>query len=66
VPVFSKYDAKGTLLFERHIEGPEVDAYLQSMPARWPQRKNEDGDVLPLVPPAIRTAAVDRQGRLWI
>jgi hypothetical protein len=66
VPVFRKYDAKGTLLWERHVEGPEVDAYLQSMPTRWPARRNEDGDVLPLVPPAIRAAGVDRQGRLWI
>lgn len=66
VPIFRKYDGRGTLVFERHIEGPEVDAYLQSMPTRWPPRQNADGDVLPLVPPAIRTAAVDRQGRLWV
>jgi len=66
VPMFRKYDAKGTLLFERHIEGPEVDEYLQSMPSRWPTRRNDDGDVLPLVPPAVRAAGVDRQGRLWI
>ena len=26
----------------------------------------DDGDVLPLVPPAVRAAGVDRQGRLWI
>jgi hypothetical protein len=66
VPLFRKYDAKGTLLFERHVEGPEVDDYLQTMPTRWPARRTEDGDLLPLVPPAIRTAAVDRAGRLWI
>jgi len=66
VPVFRKYDAKGKLLFERHIEGPEMDPYLQSMPTVWPSRANDDGDVLPLVPPAIRTAGVDRLGRLWI
>jgi hypothetical protein len=66
VPVFRKYDAKGTLLFERHVEGPEVDEYLRTMPTRWPTRRTEDGDVLPLVPPAVRTAGVDRDGRLWI
>lgn len=66
VPVFRKYDAKGALVFERHVEGPEVDEYLRSMPTRWPARRTEDGDVLPLVLPAIRTASVDRQGRLWI
>jgi hypothetical protein len=66
VPVFRKYDAKGTLLFERHIEGPELDDYLQTMPTRWPARRNDEGDVLPLVPPAVRTAGVDHQGRLWV
>jgi hypothetical protein len=66
VPEFRKYDAKGTLLFERHIEGPEVDDYLRTMPARWPTRRTEDGDLLPVVPPAVRTAGVDREGRLWI
>src|SRR5262245_39855883 len=30
VPAFRKYDAKGTLLFERHIEGPELDDYLRT------------------------------------
>jgi hypothetical protein len=66
VPMFRKYDAQGKLLFERHIEGPEIDDYVQNMPTRWPARRNDDGDLLPLVPPAIRTAGVDRQGRLWV
>lgn len=66
IPLFRKYDAKGTLLFERHIEGPEVDEYLRTMPTQWPKRRTEDGDLLPVVPPAIRTAGVDRQGRLWV
>jgi hypothetical protein len=66
VPGFRKYDARGRFLFERHIEGPELDEYLQTMPTRWPARRNGDGDLLPLVPPAIRTAGVDRQGRLWV
>lgn len=66
VPMFRKYDAAGHLRFERHIEGPEVDQYLKTMPARWPTRRTEDGDVLPIVPPAVRTAAVDRNGRLWV
>jgi hypothetical protein len=66
VPLFRKYDANGTLLFERHVEGPELDEYLHNLPSRWPAHRTEDGDVLPLVPPAIRAAAVDRQGRLWV
>jgi hypothetical protein len=66
VPVFRKYDAKGVLQFERHIEGPEMDEYIRTMPTRWPTRRTEDGDLLPFVPPAIRAAAVDRAGRLWV
>jgi hypothetical protein len=53
-------------VFERHIEGPEIDEYLKTVPTTWPKRKNEDGDTLPYVPAAIRTARVDRTGRLWI
>lgn len=66
VPLFRKYDANGRFLFERHIEGPELDEYVRSLPTVWPKRTTADGDLLPFVPPAIRTAAVDRQGRLWI
>ena len=66
VPMFRKYDAKGALVFERHVEGPEVDQYLRTMPTRWATRRTEDGDVVPIVPPAVRTAGVDRAGRLWI
>jgi hypothetical protein len=66
IPMFRKYDAKGALVFERHVEGPEVDDYLRSMPTEWPRRRTEDGDLLPVVPPAIRTAGVDREGRLWV
>jgi hypothetical protein len=66
IPLFRKFDASGALLFERHIEGPEVDEYLRTMPTSWPRHRTEDGDMLPLVPPAITTAAVDRRGHLWV
>ena len=66
IPLFRRFDARGTLLFERHIEGPEVDDYLRSMPTNWPRRRTEDGDIVPLVPPAITAAAVDRSGHLWV
>jgi hypothetical protein len=65
-PVFRKYDAKGALLLERHIEGPEIDEYLRALPTTWTPRASPEGDLIPLVNPAIRTAAVDRQGRLWV
>jgi hypothetical protein len=64
-PMFRKYDGKGTLLFERHIEGVEVDNLIATLPNKWPTRRVEDRE-LPLVPPTIRTAAVDGGGRLWI
>ena len=43
-----------------------MDDTSQTMPTRWPARRNGDGDVLPLVPPGVRAAGVDRAGRLWI
>jgi hypothetical protein len=65
-PAFRKYDATGTLQFERHIEGPELDEYVRTLPGVWPKHRNGEGDLLPYVPPAIRAAGVDRRGRLWV
>ncbi|HEY5619539.1 MAG TPA: hypothetical protein VIK60_16485 [Vicinamibacterales bacterium] len=64
-PMFQKYDGAGRLLYERHIEGPEMDRYLAGLPTRWPTRRIEDRE-LPLVTPAVRAAAVDNRGYLWI
>ena len=66
IPLFQKYDAAGKLLYERHVEGPEVDEYLRRMPTTWPTRHTDQGDVLPVVEPGIRAAGVDRAGRLWV
>ncbi len=65
VPMFRKYDRAGALLFERHVEGPEVDGYLRQMPKTWPKRQSGGGEI-PLVPSMIRAAAADRDGNLWI
>jgi hypothetical protein len=65
-PAFRKYDPSGKLVFERHIEGIELDEYARTRPTAWPRRRTEDGLVLPLVRPALRAAAVDGDGRLWI
>jgi hypothetical protein len=64
-PVFQKYDAAGQLVFERHVEGREIDQLVARLPTQWPTRRTSEGEV-PLVTPTIRTAAVDRTGRLWI
>src|SRR5688572_23626363 len=57
-PVFRKYDAKGTVVYERHIEGQELDAYLAAQPTRWPRRRVQDREI-PFVAPVVRAAAVD-------
>jgi hypothetical protein len=62
VPLFRKYDAGGRLLFERHIEGPEIDPLILALPTSW----QRDPGRRPVVPPLVRTAAVDREGRLWV
>jgi hypothetical protein len=64
-PMFRKYDAAGELVFERRIQGREIDALVAGMPTSWPTRQTSEGE-LPLVRPAIRTAAVDPGGQLWI
>jgi hypothetical protein len=65
VPMFRKYDSNGALVFERHIEGVELDDYMRSRPTVWPRRKTEEG-VFPIVRPAVRAAAADAAGSLWI
>lgn len=64
-PLFRKYDSKGMLQFERHIEGRELDDYLAVQPTRWPTRRVQDREV-PFVVPAIRAAAVSDRGELWV
>jgi hypothetical protein len=62
-PMFRKYDASGELVYERVMQGREVDPVVAAIPDRWPRRTSGE---LPLVTPAVRTAAVDQSGRLWV
>jgi hypothetical protein len=64
-PLLQRYDRTGTLLFERHIEGRELDDGLSRQPTTWPKRRVGEG-LMPIVTPVIRTAAIDRTGRVWI
>jgi hypothetical protein len=64
-PIFRKYDRTGQLVFERHVEGLEIDAVVAALPTEWPKRRTSEGE-MPLVLPTVRTAAVDVQGNLWI
>ena len=64
-PLFRRYNAAGALLFERHIEGPELDPIINTLPNTWPARPAAEG-TLPVVAPTIRAAAVDPDGHLWV
>ena len=64
-PAFRKYDGKGELIYERTIQGREIDPVIAAIPNRWPRRASGGGEI-PMVAPTIRTAAVDPSGRLWI
>jgi sugar lactone lactonase YvrE len=65
-PRIRKYDANGRLLFERVIQGPELDPLIASQPKVWPTRKAGNSREIPIVSPLVRTAAVDRHGNLWV
>jgi hypothetical protein len=67
IPAFRKYDAQGRLVFERHIEGVDLDPAVAALPTAWPRRGRPDGGRdLPLVTALVRTAAVDPGGNLWV
>jgi hypothetical protein len=38
-PVFRKYDDAGRLVFERRIQGREIDDVVARLPTRWPPRR---------------------------
>jgi hypothetical protein len=63
IPLFRKYSAAGQLLFERHIEGAELDPVIQTLPNRWLERP---AGTRPFPEPTIQTAGVDADGRLWV
>ena len=65
VPAFRRYDRLGNMVFERHIEGTELDVYMRTRPTTWPRRNTSDGE-LPVVRPVVRAAAADANGSLWI
>lgn len=64
VPLFRRYDAAGRFLFERHIEGSELDPILAAIPTRWHSRPEDPAQ--PVVPPTVQAAAFDRTGHLWV
>jgi hypothetical protein len=63
-PMFRKYDASGRLVFERRIQGREIDDFVSRLPSLWPKRTTTGGEI-PFITPTIRAAAVDPSGHLW-
>jgi hypothetical protein len=69
VPMLRRYDAAGDLMFERHIEGTELDPILRALPSTWPRKqydKTWQNRELPLIIPNVQTATVAPDGSLWI
>lgn len=66
IPVFRKYDANAQLVYERHIEGRELDPLIAQRPTSWPRRPGGRGQQIPIVAPMVRTATVDPDGYLWV
>jgi hypothetical protein len=64
-PVFRRYDARGGLMFERVMQGQDLDPVLAQIPTKWP-RRSVDGTEVPLVVPTVRAAAADTAGNLWV
>ena len=64
-PLIRRYTAAGTLLFERILQGRELDPVLASLPTTWP-RRTFHGEEVPLVPPVVRAAAARPNGELWV
>jgi hypothetical protein len=64
-PAFRRYDARGALVYERRIEGRELDPFLKVMPRAWPRRRIDDREI-PLVSPTVRAAALDAQQHVWV
>lgn len=66
VPMLRKYDRAGTLVFERHIEGIEVDPIVRRLPTTWTRKRAGADRELPLITPNVQAAAAAPDGSLWI
>jgi hypothetical protein len=65
-PRFQRYSAAGTLLFDRAIQGRELDRWMQEQPTSWGHSATAAETTLPIVRSLVRTAAVDAAGQLWV
>jgi hypothetical protein len=64
-PRFRRYDKNGAVVYERLLQGREVDDLMRRQPTTWP-RRTVGGDEVPVVPPTVSAAAVSPDGGLWV
>lgn len=65
-PRFQRYSAAGMLMFDRAIQGRELDRWVQEQPTSWGRAATTAETVVPIVRSLVRTAAVDAAGHLWV
>jgi hypothetical protein len=65
-PHFQRYSAAGVLIFDRTIQGRELDRWLQEQPTSWGRAATTTEGTVPIVRSLVRTAAVDGAGQLWV
>jgi hypothetical protein len=67
VPMLRKYNRAGDMVFERHIEGVEVDPIVRALPTTWTRKRSGGAErELPLITPNVQAAAVAPDGSLWV
>ncbi len=65
-PHFQRYSAAGALMFDRAIQGRELDRWMQEQPTSWGRTGATAEAAVPIVRSLVRTAAVDAAGQLWV
>jgi len=65
-PHFQRYSAAGALMFDRAIQGRELDRLIQTLPTSWNRAGTSPDTTVPIVRSIVRAAAVDATGELWV
>ena len=64
--MFRQVRRGGALVFERHIEGAELDDYMRNRPTAWPRRKTATVSCRSSAPIVTGRRGRCRSGNLWI
>jgi hypothetical protein len=65
-PHFQRYSAAGTLIFDRTIQGRELDQWVQQQPTSWGRVSGAGEAPLPIVRSLVRAVAISADGELWV